>query len=205
MGNDCEPTRSTACLIAGQRGLSLVEVLVAVVVLSIGVLGAVGMQAASMQSTKEVRNQAVAVALVKELAEKMRGNHAVAIDTTPAANPYLRDATLPPSAILPVPSPNCATASCTPAQMAAWDIWEWQLRLRDALPSPRVRICMDAAPFNSAGEAQWDCTASGNGDVAVIKLAWNRTDTSGLLQLTASADTGPPPLLVLPITAGSSQ
>lgn len=181
----------------------MVEVLVGIVVLSIGVLGAVGMQVASLQSSNEVRNQATAAAMVKELAEKMRGNHAVAIEPTPALNPYLVNTVIPRTASFATPSPNCAAASCSAAQMAAWDMVEWQSRLRDALPSPRVTICMDETPFTSAGLAQWNC--SDTGDVAVVKLAWTRVDTQGTLQFTSLNGTSPPPLLVLPLTAGSSE
>ena len=92
------------------RGFSMVEVLVAIVILSIGVLGAVGMQAAGMRNSREVRSQALAGALARELAEKMRGNHTVAIQTTAAANPYLMDQTLvsnlPGQTVIATPSPN---------------------------------------------------------------------------------------------------
>ena len=48
---------------AGARGFTLLEVLVAIVVLSFGVLGAVGLQAAALQANREARNQSTAVAL----------------------------------------------------------------------------------------------------------------------------------------------
>src|SRR3989338_4579652 len=78
----------------GQSGFSILEVLIAIIILSIGMLGAVGMQAAAMQANKETRNQAAAATLGRELAEKMRGNHTVAIKTTATDNPYLFDSTL---------------------------------------------------------------------------------------------------------------
>ena len=184
-----------------QHGISLLEVLVAIVVLSLGVLGAVGMQAASMQSTKEVRHQAIAGTMARELAEKMRGNHAVAIAPTAAANPYLVDTTLD-AAPISAPALNCYRLPCPlGTDIAKWDVYEWQLRLRDSLPSPRVRICMDATPFAGGGKPRWEC--SNSGDVAVLKLAWNRVNTKGELDLTSAAETTP--LLVLPLTAGSSQ
>jgi type IV pilus assembly protein PilV len=139
-----------------QDGFTLVEVLVAIVILSIGVLGAVGMQAAAMQSNKEVRYQAIAGALARELAEKMRGNHAVGVKISAAENPYLLNATFTSADTVSAPTPNCFTDACpTGLQIAAWDIYEWQLRLIDALPSPRVRICMDKEPFTTTGEPKW--------------------------------------------------
>jgi len=181
-----------------QGGFSLVEVLVSVIILSIGVLGAVGMQVASLQASKEVRYQAIAGSMARELAEKMRGNHAVATTTTALDNPYLLDVNLGGTAVA-VPTLNCYTTNCpTGADIAKWDIYDWQLRLQDALPSPRVAICMDKTPFD-AGTPQWTC--SDTGDVAVLKLAWNRVNTKGQLEFTTVAATVP--LLVLPLTAGS--
>ena len=56
-----------------QSGFSLIEVLVAIIILSVGMLGAVGMQATALQSNKETRYQAIATTFGRELAEKMRG------------------------------------------------------------------------------------------------------------------------------------
>ena len=185
-----------------QRGFTLVEVLVSVVILSIGVLGAVGMQAASLQSNREVRYQVIAASIARELAEKMRGNHIIAVKTTATDNPYLLDTTLTASSTLTAPSPNCYTTSCpTGLNIAAWDIFDLQVRLKDALPTPRIRICMDTQPFTSAGVAKWNCTNTG--DVAVLKLAWNRAGTKGETEFTSQTTTVP--LIVLPLTAGSTQ
>ena len=187
---------------ARQRGFTLVEVLVSVVILSIGVLGAVGMQAASLQSNREVRYQVIAASIARELAEKMRGNHIIAVKTTATDNPYLLDTTLTASSALTAPSPNCYTTSCpTGLNIAAWDIFDLQVRLKDALPTPRIRICMDTQPFTSAGVAKWNCTNTG--DVAVLKLAWNRAGTKGETEFTSQTTTVP--LIVLPLTAGSTQ
>ena len=185
-----------------QSGFTLVEVLVSVVILSVGVLGAVGMQAASLQSNKEVRYQVIAASIARELAEKMRGNHGVAVQTTATNNPYLLDTTITGSSTFSAPSPNCYTASCpTGLNIAAWDIYDLQLRLQSALPSPRVRICLDATPFTNTGTPQWAC--SNTGDVAVLKLSWNRANTKGETEFTSQ--TSSLPLIVLPLTAGSSE
>lgn len=185
-----------------QQGFTLVEVLVAVVILSIGVLGAVGMQATSLQANKEVRYQTVAVGLARELAEKMRGNHVVAVKTLAAENPYLVDLTLTGSTAVAAAPTNCFTAGCPNdgVAVAKWDMSEWQQRVKDALPSARIKICMDLQPYTAGGIAQWTCTNTG--DVAVLKLAWNRANTKGELEFTSN---GLVPLVVLPLTAGSSE
>ena len=185
-----------------QTGFSLLEVLIAFIILSLGLLGAVGMQAAAMQSNKETRNQTVATTLARELADKMRGNHAIAIKTTAADNPYLMSATLNNASTLTftAPAENCFSTACTtPAAVATWDMADWQNRLQNALPDPRFVICFDKTPFDADGKTQWTC--SNDGDISVLKLAWTNKDTKGDLQLSSAAATVP--MVVLPLTAGT--
>ena len=183
-----------------QTGFSLLEVLIAFIILSLGLLGAVGMQAAAMQSNKETRNQSIAASLARELADKMRGNHAIAIKTAAADNPYLLSTTLdnPSTAIFSAPAENCfATACSTPTAVATWDMADWQNRLQNALPDPKFVICFDETPFDADGVAQWPC--SNTGDISVLKLAWTNNDTKGKLQLSSAAV----PMVVVPLTAGT--
>ena len=193
------PARSLA---AGQSGFSLIEVLVAIVVLSLGMLGAVGMQTTALQANKEARSQAVATTFARELAEKMRGNHAVAIQTTAANNPYLFDTTLTGTSSVAAFTANCftTTTGCSAAEEAAWDVADWQGRVLAALPTPRVKVCFDATPFDSAGKPSWSC--SNSGDVAVLKMSWTRNNTAGTLEFASSSGV---PVVVVPLTAGSSQ
>ncbi len=183
-----------------QTGFSLLEVLIAFIILSLGLLGAVGMQAAAMQSNKETRNQSIAASLARELADKMRGNHAIAIKTAAADNPYLLSTTLdnPSTATFSAPAENCfATACSTPTAVATWDMADWQNRLQNALPDPKFVICFDETPFDADGVAQWAC--SNTGDISVLKLAWTNNDTKGKLQLSSAAV----PMVVVPLTAGT--
>jgi len=179
----------------------MVEVLVAIVILSIGILGAVGMQVSAIRMNKEVRYQATALTLARELAEKMRGNKDVAIQTTAAANPFLLNTTLTtaPSA----PGSNCYTGQCAaPIDIAKWDVYDWQLRMLASLPSPRIVVCMDADPYDAIGQPRWACSNSGT--VATLKVAWNRANTIGETDFT-SVTGATLPMLVLPLTAGSSE
>ena len=185
-------------------GFSIIEVLVAIIILSVGMLGAVGMQTAALQSNKESRNSAAATSFGRELAEKMRANKAVAIRTpTLTVNPYVFDVTLSASTAVAIPSQNCATVGCPLTEdVARWDVADWQLRAKQELPSPRAKVCFDDDPYDSAGKPRWACTD--NGDTAVLKMSWNRTNTAGKLIFTSetSIDT---PALVVSLTSGSTQ
>lgn len=184
-----------------QSGFSILEVLIAIIILSIGMLGAVGMQAAAMQANKETRNQAAAATFGKELAEKMRGNHTIAIKTVAADNPYIFDTTLSSTATVATFSVNCFTAGCPVAKDAAsWDVADWQGRVMSVLPTPRVKVCFDKDPFDGTGKPRWVCT--NDGDITVLKMSWTRSNTAGTLEF---ADSTGVPVVVIPLTAGSSE
>ena len=196
-------TPSTPTTGSNQGGFSLVEVLVTIVVLSIGMLGSAGMQTAALQANTQTRYQVVAVALASELAEAMRGNHRVALSTDPADNPYLINHS---SGALAAPPVDCLVESCSGntdeerLSNAQWQVHEWMSRLQTELPSARVRICFDSAPFHTTtGAAEWDCDDTG--DVIVAKIAWTRINTRGTLVFGSAATS---PLVVIPVTAGSA-
>ena len=192
---------SPVCSNHVEEGFSILEVLISLIILSLGMLGAVSMQATAMQSNKEARNLATATTFGRELAEKMRGNNSVSIQTTNLNNPYLLDVTLSSNASIPTPTVNCFLLGCPLIKDAAhWDIADWQKRVQAALPTARVKVCFDQTPFDSAGKAQWDCTS--DGDIAVLKMSWTRKNTAGTLDFGSS---GGVPIVVIPLTASSSQ
>ncbi|MDM1276962.1 type IV pilus modification protein PilV [Acinetobacter indicus] len=58
----------------GQRGVGLMEVLVALVILAIGVLGFSALQLKGIEAAQEANEQAVAINIARDLAERMRIN-----------------------------------------------------------------------------------------------------------------------------------
>lgn len=184
-----------------EQGFSIIEVLISLLILSVGVLGTVGMLISAMQSNKEAHNQAIAASFARELAERMRGNHATAIKTSSSDNPFLFDVTLATSTTITSPPTNCYTGACTNVKDAAsWDVAEWQARIKAALPTPRAKVCFDQTPFDTSGRPQWNC--SNTGDIAVLKMSWTRSNTAGQLEFAGSTGI---PLVVVPLTAGSSE
>lgn len=200
--NNCQRIRPCLTLTnPTQVGFSLIEVLVAIIVLSVGMLGAVGMQSAALRSNKESKNLAAAVMFARELGERMRGNHSVAIKTVASDNPYLFDTTLTGTSSVATFNVNCFTAGCSvPKDSATWDVADWQGRVLAALPTPRVKVCFDKDPYDSVGIARWACTNDGN--LSVLKMSWTSSNTAG--SLTFAANTGVP-MVVLPLTAGSTE
>ncbi|EPF93075.1 hypothetical protein GCM10025882_06070 [Acinetobacter gyllenbergii] len=57
-----------------QHGVGLVEVLVALVLLAIGILGFIGLQLKAIDASAEARQQVLALTIARDLAERMRAN-----------------------------------------------------------------------------------------------------------------------------------
>jgi len=101
----------------GASGFSLLEALIAIVVISIGVLGAARLQLASKHANLESVQRAVATLLAQEMFERMRGNRtSLAVYTTDGAEL---------AAAPGDPAVDCASAACTPEALARYDLWGW--------------------------------------------------------------------------------
>lgn len=154
-------------------GFTLIEVLVAVFVLAVGVMGALAVQTVALRTRQESALMSHGVQLASSFADRMRANTAQT-RVPDSANPYLRidyDATSdgPPGAA----SLAChAGTDCDTAAMAAFDIYELQRELHAAFPAPRVAVCRDAVIWSEADDSlSWDCTGTAS-DPIVIKLGW---------------------------------
>ena len=186
-------------------GFTLIEVLVAMVVLAFGLLGMVGLQAASLQANRDARLQATAINLAKELAEMLRGNKNQAILAT--GNPYLGSFTTSP--LIPANPSYCLavgnTSCASDAETARAELTDWLARVEAELPGARVAICQDTAPYDSDGRPQWACTTAAATDPIVVKIGWNRATTRKAVASTDSAiDQATRPSIILPVTAGST-
>lgn len=115
-----------------QSGFTLLEVLVALLVISIGLLGIAGMQALAINNTSVARVQSLAALQAASLASAMQANEAYwtlgSLANTTVNGTTLSDATLNGQAV------DCRTAVCTPVQMAGWDLKAWGTSLANLLP-----------------------------------------------------------------------
>jgi type IV pilus assembly protein PilV len=166
-------------------GFTLIEVLVALFVLSVGLLGAAAMQSRARAVSSEARLHATATQLAASLSEAMRANR-VAMSAPDASNPYLHidydTGTGAPSA----PPRFCYGANaCTPEELARFDTYESTRELHERFPHARMVVCRDASPWDaSASTLLWDCDGS-SGAPAVIKIGW-RADLAPVIAAVAS-------------------
>jgi type IV pilus assembly protein PilV len=153
-------------------GFTLIEVLVALFVLCVGLVGAAAMQMKAGAARHQSALLSDAVQLAHSLAERMRANP-VAMAAADGANPYLQLDYDSSGGAPAAPGVSCfGEATCDPAAMAAFDLYETSRALYDGFPGARLRVCRDAAPWDGAAERlTWDC-AAGAGAPIVIKLGW---------------------------------
>ena len=131
------------------KGFSLVEVLIALIIMSVGMLGIAGLYVHSMQAgrTSMLRHQAVTLA--GDIADRIR------------ANPIAGEA----YAVAAGADNGCVAtgATCNAEQMAAHDISLWQSQAADFLPpfadqSQQVVVTFDSAatPPTYTITVRWD-------------------------------------------------
>ena len=107
------------------RGFTLVEVLIALVIMSVGMLGIAGLYVHSMQAGRTSVFRHHAVTLAGDIADRIRANpRAAAAYGLAGANN------------------NCVNGGidCTLAEMAANDIFLWDQQAADTLPSGTVAV-----------------------------------------------------------------
>ena len=195
-------------------GFTLVEVLVSIVILSFGVLGVVGLQAAALKSNREAKHQAVAVQLARELADMVRGNKEVG--SVVSNNPYVgtfsanvSGTLVPPNegyCLSVVSSCTSTTANATAPAVARAQLTEWLAHVGSVLPTARVVTCFDANPYDDqTGLPKWDCDASPNpASPFVVKIGWTRSaldkSQTGVAALDFAINDGSSLGIVLPFT-----
>lgn len=105
-----------------QRGVSIVEALVALVVISVGMLGIAGLYLSSLQASRTAKLRSYAVELAGSIADRIRANRdAGASYSTDAYSGEPNDQ-------------NCDETVCTPAQLAQDDLARWLEDVRNQLP-----------------------------------------------------------------------
>jgi type IV pilus assembly protein PilV len=174
--------------LAVQTGFTLIEVLVAVVILSMGLLGLAGLQASSIKNNQVALYRAIASQQANDMADRMRANQCGVV----AGNYDNLTSAIPAD-------PACFTtgAGCTPLQMATTDQRQWLLENAAVLPggSGIVRCCTQGSVMNgncdncvNAKAATASCAASTNRVFEVV-VTWTEKCEVGSLNCGAQSGT----------------
>ncbi len=121
---------------AMQRGFSMIEVLVTLLIISLALLGTAGLQAYSMRLSQSSQFRAQAVFLVADLAERMEANREQAVAGTYA---------LATSGAANALSSACRVAVCTATALADYDLSQWQNAIAATLPQSTWTVVQTVA------------------------------------------------------------
>jgi type IV pilus assembly protein PilV len=169
----------------GQRGFSIIEAMVALIVICVGMLGIAKMQALALNNMTTSRQQAMAAIEAASLASAMHSNRAywaaatAAATTTVTFNPAAvasSDSALQSSANTDIGGGATGLAACvgtkasgamcaTPSALAGYDLANWVNDLSQVLPNPTAVISCT----NSLAGTPASCT---------INLTWSETAVS---------------------------
>jgi type IV pilus assembly protein PilV len=140
-----------------QSGFALFEVLISVVVASLGFLALAGLSMKGLRDANSSMLRSKAVELAYQMTDRVRAN-------APGAQAGFYNALVGAAT-----NPGCISTSCTTAQMAQNDFNEWLLALSSALPSGTGVVCVDSTPDDGApGDAQCDNV----GGTLIVKIWW---------------------------------
>lgn len=114
-------------------GFTLVEAMVALVVLSVGLIGVAALHGQSLSAARSAYFRSIAVTLTADMADRIRGNRLGGAAYAGAAGNNHCD-----------PSSG-GGVDCTPAQMAAHELYLWDRSVRQSLPNGQWNVAYDAA------------------------------------------------------------
>ncbi len=139
---------------AHNQGFSLIEVLVSMVVLSIGLLGLAGMQANGLKNNHNAYLKTQATALAADMMDRVRAN----MEGMRAGN--YNNISISPNTASPYSDPSCLTSGCSPAQIAQYDAFDWGGNLASILPSGSGSV-----------------TGTGDGSMFTVTVMWDNART----------------------------
>jgi type IV pilus assembly protein PilV len=152
---------------SNQRGFSLLEVMVALVVLSVGLLGVVKLETVAYASTNIASKRSIAALEAASLAASMHVNRGYWTSTdTAAASISVKGTTVLVTAVAPLlaavgPGQDCTSKSttlpCLPVIMAAYDLQQWAKNLQPLLPNYQATInCGTTNPVSCMINMTWN-------------------------------------------------
>ena len=162
----------------GYRGFSLIEVMITVAIISVGILGMLGLQMTALQMANETAHQVTANVLLQDMVGRIHANAADANNGLSSNYQLLGTTPGQPT------NANClsSTNSCPSAKMAIHDLGDWQTAVATGLPSGIGVVCMDTSPSTTPiapAALSSSCTAPGANPSPIIfsvKVAWTEHD-----------------------------
>ena len=142
-----------------QRGITLIESMVALVIAALGILGILGVQMRTLSDTSTTVRRAQAIRLIDDLGERMRTNPNAMVNLGSYVSNFATNPTVG----------SCASG-CDHAALAAYDLAVWKQAVRNSLPLGQAEI------FIPPAEA--DVAAAQRRQLGVM-IAWRENEGDG--------------------------
>ncbi len=159
-----------------ESGFTLLEVMVALVIFSIGMLGLAGIQAEGIQSNNTAYLRTIAMQHAYNISDLIRANtdDAGNVDST-FDNVTSSVGSAPTSCIQ---AATGGAPDCTTSQMAAFDLYHWKKQIQDTLPSGRATIVNNGGVYeitimwdeDGTGATGENCSGNSATDLKCYKL-----------------------------------
>ena len=165
-------------IMRSQRGFTLVEVMVAVTIFSVGMLAIASLQISGMRHTRISASRTQAYQEAYSMLEEMRANQLAKENNF---NDYMGVDSV--AQLTDQGSCMADGADCTPSAVAELTLARWLTRLA-TLPEGGGIVCRDGntivAPAYDvvAGAWDWSCNP-GPGALTVIRVGWRETNPPG--------------------------
>jgi type IV pilus assembly protein PilV len=145
-------------ILTRQKGVALIEVLVAFAVFSVGILGTFSMQITAKRVNNEAAQQSIATALARDILARIRANSAAldayVVDDTGDENTKAVD--------------DCSSSVCSTLQMAGRDIYEWI----ESLNGEQEHVLIDGNDIASAGLVDARACIKNDAGIVSVSISW---------------------------------
>ncbi|MGV8805282.1 MAG: type IV pilus modification protein PilV [Polaromonas sp.] len=162
-----------------QRGITLLESMVAIVVMALGILGILGVQLRTLADTQTGVRRAQAIRLIEDLSERIKVNP----NGLASLNSYVTTWGVVGGTI-----PSC-TAGCTSTDLAVHDIDFWKKNVAATLPSGDANIFLVADETVAANRRQLGVMISWRANER-MREGETTADTNAYKAVFATASTG---------------
>ena len=161
------------------KGFSLIEVMVAVLIVAVGVLGVAGMQVVSLQQNRDALLRDQALQAGNDILDRIRSNASadyapVALDDAPSSNA------------------DCLDNICSSAEMKEFDIALWKCGINPFDEDDNVYEVCDGFGISAASLPGGGSSISKVGDVYNVTVEWvfdREGNTNNIVLRTQAGDT----------------
>lgn len=149
------------------EGFSLIEVLVALFVLAIGLLGLAALQTTGLKFSHQSYERTQATFQAYDIIDRIRANKSGTGDTV---NTTYNNVSL---GYIPTSTTDCSATSCNGTQLAEYDIRQWNTANTNMLAEGQGAICKGTFT-NDANNYPTGCSQSGS--IYRIAITWKEND-----------------------------